>query len=549
MRRLRRSLLLASILAAAPLSLAAPLPAQAQFSVSIGFDSFHGELAGYGDWLYSGRWGEVWRPMVQDRDPDWRPYWAGHWVFTDEYGWTWISSERPWGEIAYHYGRWVFDPYDGWLWLPGYVWSPAWVVWRSAGPDIGWMPMPPDEDFLRPGGISIGVSFGDWNDIGGYYGYSRWYGPDFDEARFGRLWTFVPGSRLDDPSFRRYALPRTRTEDIVRRSRNVTNYSVVNNVIVNRSVNIDVARGPSGRAPRPVRADAVLNDRRWIAPVNQGEEIQRRARQERPHGDGLAGSAPPPTTQQIRSLSTREIPERGRNNAAGNAPGGRSEHGGLFNRNNVAQFTAGQPARPNAQPQAEPNPRGGNDQNREQRNSVRPDNTPPANGRGDNRREAPQQPQAAPQPAPGAAPQQEQRNFGPDRNGARALERPDRQAPERAVPQAPPEPPAPSRQREDQTTPSPAQDRGSGPARNFERPAQPPAMEQRPQAQQRPERPAMEQRPSPPSPPPQIQQRPERPPEAARPNPPADRGQDRAPDRGRGRDERRGPDNRSDNNK
>ena len=128
MRRFRRSFVLASILAAAPLTLIVPTPAAAQFSASIGFDSFHRELANYGDWFYSDRWGEVWRPGAQDRDPDWRPYWAGHWVDTDEYGWTWISDEGDWGDITYHYGRWVYDPDDGWLWLPGYVWSPAWVV-------------------------------------------------------------------------------------------------------------------------------------------------------------------------------------------------------------------------------------------------------------------------------------------------------------------------------------------------------------------------------------------------------------------------------------
>ncbi|MEO7055039.1 MAG: DUF6600 domain-containing protein, partial [Rhizomicrobium sp.] len=203
--------MLASFLVGAPLLAMSAMPAQAQFSASIGFDSFHGTLSSYGDWLYSDRWGDVWRPMSQDRDPDWRPYWAGHWASTREYGWTWISDEGEWGDIAYHYGRWVYDPDDGWLWLPGYVWSPAWVVWRSSGPDVGWMPMPPDDDFLRPSGISINLRFGDWNDTSGYYGYSRWYGSSFDQQRFGGLWVFVPGERLSDPGYRRYALPRTQT--------------------------------------------------------------------------------------------------------------------------------------------------------------------------------------------------------------------------------------------------------------------------------------------------------------------------------------------------
>lgn len=231
---------------------------------------FHATLSDYGDWLYSDRWGEVWRPLAQDRDDDWRPYWAGHWAFTREYGWTWISDEGEWGDIAYHYGRWVYDPYDGWLWLPGYVWSPAWVVWRSSGPDVGWMPMPPDDGFLRPG-FSISIGFGDWSDIGGYYGYSRWYGSSFDRARFGRLWTFVPGERLADPGYRRYALARPQTINIIQNSRNITNYTVVNNVIINRSVNDAAMRG--GRAPQPVAANTVLRNTRWVTPVNQGEQI------------------------------------------------------------------------------------------------------------------------------------------------------------------------------------------------------------------------------------------------------------------------------------
>ncbi|HEX4177871.1 MAG TPA: DUF6600 domain-containing protein, partial [Rhizomicrobium sp.] len=161
MHRFVRGLLFASVasLLAIPPSVLMPVAAQAQ-PVDISFDSFHDQLGNYGDWLYSDRWGEVWRPWQQDQDQAWRPYSVGHWVYTDEYGWTWISDEGPWGDIAYHYGRWVFDPDDGWLWLTGYVWSPAWVVWRSAGPNVGWMPMPPDDAFLGNGGSSVNVSFG-----------------------------------------------------------------------------------------------------------------------------------------------------------------------------------------------------------------------------------------------------------------------------------------------------------------------------------------------------------------------------------------------------
>lgn len=59
--------------------------AQAQcFSVDISFDSFRDELASYGDWVYSDRWGMVWLP---DADPDFHPYYTrGRWEPTREYG-------------------------------------------------------------------------------------------------------------------------------------------------------------------------------------------------------------------------------------------------------------------------------------------------------------------------------------------------------------------------------------------------------------------------------------------------------------------------------
>ena len=598
MRRLRRSLLLASFLAAAPVALIAATPAAAQVSVDIGFDSFHGQLANYGDWLYSDRWGEVWRPDTQDRDSDWRPYWAGHWVDTDEYGWTWISDERPWGEIAYHYGRWVLDPDDGWLWLPGYVWSPAWVVWRGAGDDVGWMPMPPDDDFLRPSGISVGVNFGDWNDTGGYYGYSRWYGSDFDENRFGNLWVFVPGGRLSDPGYRRYALGRPQTVNIVRQSRNITNYTVVNNTVINRSVNANAVRGAGGRAPQPVHADTVLRDNRWVGHVSEGEQIQQRARQERPHGNGTANSAPRPTQQQIQSLSTRAIPVRTQSNAPGNARNNQPNRGGggshLFNRNNVAQFTAsrGQPAQPNkpaqantpAQPntQAQPNrPEAQPNQpprNARERNGGRPENNAPENNAPENRGPRAEPPRGPNNPAPAATPPAPERNRGLERPQQAAPATPpqqqqqqqqeernnrfQRERPQEAPPSEPQRatPPVPERQAAP-PTPPPAEDRGNRPQRSFERGPQPPAIEQRqperPATPERPtppsppreapQRPAAEQRPTPPpqaqqreqrpaaeqrTPPPQVQQREQRP-EAARPNPPAGRGQERGanPDR------------------
>ncbi len=105
---------------------------------AVTFDSFHGALQPYGDWVVVGSYGRVWRPRVA---AGWRPYYYGRWEWTNE-GWLWASDE-PWGWAAYHYGRWAYDPYYGWIWVPGYEWSPAWVSWRVSGDVIGWAPLAP----------------------------------------------------------------------------------------------------------------------------------------------------------------------------------------------------------------------------------------------------------------------------------------------------------------------------------------------------------------------------------------------------------------------
>jgi hypothetical protein len=116
--------------------------AQAQVSVSIGFRD---ALEPYGRWQRHSRWGEVWVPAR--RTQNWRPYQTGHWVYTDEWGWYWISNddEVEWGWVTYHYGRWINDASYGWAWIPGEEWGPAWVDWRRGDDFVGWAPLAPDE--------------------------------------------------------------------------------------------------------------------------------------------------------------------------------------------------------------------------------------------------------------------------------------------------------------------------------------------------------------------------------------------------------------------
>ena len=115
-------------------------------------DSLHAEfrtaLGSHGQWRHHARWGDVWIPANRPRD--WRPYTAGRWVYTNDWGWYWIAddSEANWGWITYHYGRWVFDDDIGWCWVAGDEWAPAWVQWRRGEGDfayVGWAPLPPDD--------------------------------------------------------------------------------------------------------------------------------------------------------------------------------------------------------------------------------------------------------------------------------------------------------------------------------------------------------------------------------------------------------------------
>ena len=133
------------------------------------FQTFYDNLSNQGTWIQSNDYGYVWQPQVSD--PEWAPYTAGHWVYTDD-GWAWVSDE-PWGWATYHYGRWVNLDGTGWVWVPGYTWALAWVSWRYGDGYVGWAPLPPDSfvgidyasaDYSMDAGFHIG------GDCDGYYG-------------------------------------------------------------------------------------------------------------------------------------------------------------------------------------------------------------------------------------------------------------------------------------------------------------------------------------------------------------------------------------------
>jgi hypothetical protein len=223
-----RRILLAGALALAALLGAPCVPvnpgsgaALAQDEASIDIDTFHEALGPYGQWVDTPQYGEVWYPTTMR--PGWRPYYDdGHWVYSDDDGWTWVS-DLPWGWAPFHYGRWAEDPQYGWIWVPGRVWGPAWVTFRQSDEAIGWAPLPPDTGwdpaYGYQGDSNIGVSIG------------------------ADLWNFVRPEGFLEPGFGQYAYDRRDYPRFINQTRNITNITVVNNRIVNRSIDVrDVER-------------------------------------------------------------------------------------------------------------------------------------------------------------------------------------------------------------------------------------------------------------------------------------------------------------------
>ena len=123
-------------------------PAQAAPAAAIqaqapSLDEFKAVLSGYGQYIYSERYGEVWKPSVVPAG--WHPYPVCRWVYDRNFGWTY-DDPSIWGKIIHHYGRWASDGSNGWVWIPGTQWSPAWVIWRGGGDWTGWAPTPPATD-------------------------------------------------------------------------------------------------------------------------------------------------------------------------------------------------------------------------------------------------------------------------------------------------------------------------------------------------------------------------------------------------------------------
>ena len=205
--------------------------AEARAEQSIEF--FYEALDPHGDWLRVEPHGYCWQPR-QARDPGWRPYTDGGWVYTD-YGWTWRSNE-PFGWAVYHYGRWARLPGRGWIWVPNTEWGPAWVSWRRSDDYVGWAPLPPDA----------------WSTTGFSAAVDSYYdiGPG--------LYNFVRVTDLGEPTYVGRVVAPEQNVTIVNQTVNVTNvtYKTVKNkvTIVNQGPDLTVI---NQRSRTPVRRLAI----------------------------------------------------------------------------------------------------------------------------------------------------------------------------------------------------------------------------------------------------------------------------------------------------
>ena len=191
--------------------------AQAETNISVNFNigSFYDRLEPYGNWVsYEDDYVFIPRRVARD----WRPYSRGHWSYTRQYGWLWVSNER-FGWATYHYGRWGYSRQIGWYWVPGRRWAPAWVAWGHSGNEVAWAPLPPRR---RGSDVDINITIGDVPD---YY------------------WQAVPTSAFLSINLSDNIIQdRGRVRNIVRQTRPET-VRIENNIVINNVIQVqDIER-------------------------------------------------------------------------------------------------------------------------------------------------------------------------------------------------------------------------------------------------------------------------------------------------------------------
>ena len=224
--------------------------------VGVESDQFYDNdgLNSHGRWIIVGRYGRCWQPG--DVGADWAPYTRGYWAHSN-YGWTWVSNqdEDDWGWATYHYGRWCHVDGAGWCWVPGRVWAPAWVSWRSNDSCVGWAPLPPDAICADGVGISV------WADSS--YGL----GPG--------AYNFVSVQNFGAPDMAAVLFARQRNVEFIQSTANVTNIVNRNTVIYNGGPDVNAINAAIiHQGGHPVPTGLVLNRRGTAGPLGSGKFSQ-----------------------------------------------------------------------------------------------------------------------------------------------------------------------------------------------------------------------------------------------------------------------------------
>ncbi len=263
-------------------------PAAAEIDVNIGFSFFHSNLSPHGSWFVSANYGRVWQPHIYTAD--WNPYYDGRWVYTDV-GWTWVSAYR-WGAVPYHYGTWVMDASYGWVWVPGNVWAPSWVVFRTGPGYVGWAPVPV--------GYSIGASF----TFGDDDYYDNYYGRGYDSSS---MFVFVNERDFLAPRIRERAVPVYRTRTIIERTTVLNTVRVENNIVVNTGPDVRTIERSTGVRVQPQPVERVQR----VAPTSRvrREQLRVDATPDATRDRGPIRATAPVDQPQAQRLPP---PERGR---------------------------------------------------------------------------------------------------------------------------------------------------------------------------------------------------------------------------------------------
>ena len=276
--------------------------------MDVGF--FYEELSPYGDWVYTRDFGWAWFP--RNVHAYWRPYNDGRWVMT-EYGWTWVSYE-PFGWATYHYGRWAGIRASAGSGFPARSGVPRGCPGRAAEATSAGRRCRPQVGFQ----VGVGIQLGGFN-------LSVGIRPDY--------YNFVPERSFLEPRLSGYWCPTARNVTIIHNTTNVTNYTYIDNRVINRG--IDVARIEQATGHR-VQSSASPT-RKEKAAHRGGEGEVRIYRPQKQKLDTVQAAPRPNCRASVPSRRPRVQPRTDRRRNALTRPMSRSRRGSTGRRSSTSR--------------------------------------------------------------------------------------------------------------------------------------------------------------------------------------------------------------------